>query len=309
MAADRVFLEGYGWVDRALRRWWANCAAAVDAEIAELDRLEDSLTPLEEWARHVRGLIATLESCHHKAERHAEIIIDAIGRRGTTKGQGRRDPAAVDEREEQYRSLLAMLRSWCAGVEVNEDTPLFGRYGVRDLIELLGERTALKVWQVRRVIEKVERYADPGQRWVSVAEQVVDRAWQGQNAEFCGWTKAKVICDQVDGPAAEVSLAEAMDLLTGCNWDFVETVRTVLGAIGGDLHPARPLALHARNLQRNPARARLTVIADCLGAFCEGQLDRCAVDQEVVERLGERTPVARWLAGSLEKTLRLQLSL
>ena len=56
-------------------------------------------------------------------------------------------------------------------------------------------------------------------------------------------------------------------MLWPCHWDFVENLRIVLAAIGGDLHPAQPFAACGRNMARTPLRPRMKVISDTLRTF------------------------------------------
>jgi len=48
------------------RSWWCNCAIEVDTEIEAIDRMEDALDPLDPALARVRGLIGSLELCHHQ---------------------------------------------------------------------------------------------------------------------------------------------------------------------------------------------------------------------------------------------------
>jgi hypothetical protein len=99
----------------------------------------------------------------------------------------------------------------------------------------------------------------------------------------------------------------AIDMLEPCNWDFVGSVVTILRAIGGDLHPARPYACHQRNVELSPLRDRLKTISNTLRAFwkTEGKVED--IDEDVLASLGQLNPVKRWLAASLDKTIRLHL--
>jgi len=162
------------------------------------------------------------------------------------------------------------------------------------------------VWQVGMVVEKIKRFLDPGMRWNQAYENVVDTEQVGEAAEFRDRTEETIIHDTVDGRPAEITLAAAIDHITGCSWDFANTIRTILAAIGGDLHPKRPLVLHARNIGLNPARERMQVVCDTLRAYCEG---RTTGDPDTLQILGEGTPAKRWLAASLEKTVRVQMRL
>ena len=135
---------------------------------------------------------------------------------------------------------------------------------------------------------------------------MVDTDLPAEEEHFRDLTKRTIIHDRQDGEPAEVTLAEAIDLVTGCNWDFQETVRTILAAIGGRLDAERPVALHARNLKSSPIRERMRAVSSTLLEFCEPRGSEEA-DPAVLHALGQRTPVKEWLVASLDKTLRLQL--
>jgi len=96
-------------------------------------------------------------------------------------------------------------------------------------------------------------------------------------------------------------------MLEPCNWDFVHSVATILSAIGGDLHPVRPYACHQRNIELSPLRDRLKTISNTLGAFWKVEEKTGEIDNDILTSLGKITPVKRWLAASLDKTIRLQL--
>ena len=46
------------------RECWANCGVVTDAEMREIDQLEDELSPLPDNVARIRRLISTLELCH-----------------------------------------------------------------------------------------------------------------------------------------------------------------------------------------------------------------------------------------------------
>ena len=104
-----------------------------------------------------------------------------------------------------------------------------------------------------------------------------------------------------------MSLAMAIDMLAPCNWNFVGGIVTLLKAIGGDLHPERPYVCHQRNLKLSPLCDRMKTISNTLGAFWKGEETDETIDRDILASLGEATPVKRWLAASLDKTIRLQL--
>ncbi len=101
----------------------------------------------------------------------------------------------------------------------------------------------------------------------------------------------------------------AIDLLMPCHWDFVGGLVIILKAIGGDLHPARPYACCARNLKLSPLCDRLRTISNTLSSFWKGEKVAKNIDRDVLASLGAATPIKRWLAASLDKTIRLHLSL
>jgi predicted ATPase len=127
------------------------------------------------------------------------------------------------------------------------------------------------------------------------------------NLDFVKKTVDTVIRDTVDGQKAKISLAMAIDMLEPCNWDFVGSVVTILKAIGGNLHPVRPYACHQRNIELSPLRDRLRIISNTLRAFWKNDEKAADIDEDVLASFGQLTPVKRWLAASLDKTIRLQL--
>ena len=72
------------------KTWWRNCALKADSEILAIDGMEDRIAPIATDASEIRGLISTLELCHHKADRWVTNIVEAIGAGKTGKGLGTR---------------------------------------------------------------------------------------------------------------------------------------------------------------------------------------------------------------------------
>ena len=77
------------------RSWWRNCAQQTDPAIVDIDAMEDRIAPISVDTSEVRELIASLELCHHKAERWIDNIVQAIGAGTTEKGLGTRPPGEV----------------------------------------------------------------------------------------------------------------------------------------------------------------------------------------------------------------------
>ena len=290
------------------RSWWRNCAIEADAEIEAIDRTEDALGPLDPAIMRIRGLIGALELCHHKAARWIDNIVAAIAAGNTHKGLGTRPSGRWHEAEERWQLVCDELSAWCAG----KPLPASPR------LPLLGERTPLKVWQVERVAERIRAsigWPNPTAEyvWLMLGErgyEATDRSDCPEPYRDCEdlWlaTVDTTITDTVNGEEAQLSLALAIDMLMPCHWRFEENVRLVLAAIGGNLAPAVPFAACARNLGLLPGRLRLEQMCTALRAFCGTPADG-QVDRTVLTALGEPTPPRRWLAASLEKTIRLHL--
>jgi len=289
-----------------LRHWWTNCPSVPDDETRAIDEMEDGLQPLTDDVLHIRSLIGCFESCHHKAIRHAEIIIAAIRAGRTDKGQGRPNPRSADPREREYDAIIDALSAWCSGQLLRPGARI-GSHNASDLVEPLGEQTPLKVWQVQQVVERVRRFRDRRQRWTTAYDALVGEPLGDAADEFRRQTMQCIVHDTEEGRPSQVSLGQAIDWLTGCNWNFIENLRNILRAVGGGLRPLSPLSVHVRNLSLNPACARLRSIADTLQAFGDAP-DAGHVDEGVRVALGEVTPVKRWLALSFAKTLSLQLN-
>ncbi|MHC4720840.1 MAG: hypothetical protein ACYSYT_10245, partial [Planctomycetota bacterium] len=64
---------------------------------------------------------------------------------------------------------------------------------------------------------------------------------------------------------------------------------------------------HQRNLKLSPLRDRMRTISNTLGAFWNKKQTDQIIDADILACLGEVTEVKRWLAASLDKTIRLQL--
>jgi len=302
----KVWYEGYGFKDARLRLWWKNCAREPDEEILAIDALEDTIEPLDDQTTKIRRLITSLELCHHKAERRVEVIIEAIGSGGTSKGPGTRPPRQRHPIEDVWQNCYDVLSAWCSG---SPDEAIYldvGGVPAGDLMSFIGDRTPLKVWQVPRVMDKVRSFLHQSFRYVEMVEH---GKHYREHSEFRDLTMQTVIHDAVDGKDAEITLAGTIDRLEPCHWDFVGNLVLVLKAIGGDLFPKKPFAACGRNIKLTPIRGRMRIVSNTLRVFCKGRDTSKDVDVDILRILGKKTPVKHWLAASLDKTVRLQLGL
>jgi hypothetical protein len=306
-------------MDTACRPRWRNCALTTDAEMLSIDAMEDALVPLEAGVEAVRELISSLELCHHKAERWVHNILEAIGAGGSTKGLGTRDSGQLHAAEQVWSAACDALSAWCAGCPADSITGTVGGTPASGLIRRVGDRSPLKEWQVARVIEKIRsliHFPPPsdepsaGFAWLLFDDETEGSTFRTECPEryrehesFWQATVRTLIRDSQDRRDPPLSLGLAIDMLWPCHWDFVNNLRLVLDAIGGDLEPGSPFAACGRNIGRLPDRDRYERIARQLGEF---NTDTTTAG-EVATLLGDPTPEKRWLAASLDKTIRLQL--
>ncbi|MBN1804702.1 MAG: hypothetical protein JW837_05585 [Sedimentisphaerales bacterium] len=130
-------------------------------------------------------------------------------------------------------------------------------------------------------------------------------------------------CD-TQGDSEVIGIDEMEDSVTPLGEDMIKIRQLISGfelcyhesdneadyiaeAIGGDLHPARPYACHSRNVNLSPLLDRMRIISNTLGFFWKYQEKAGDIDNDILVSLGQLTPVKRWLAASLDKTIRLYL--
>ena len=296
----------------ACRACWQNCGVQADAEMLDIDKMEDAIVPLDEQTTRIRELITRFEACYHEADKQAELIAGAIGAGRCPEESGERPP----ERKKELENCLLILSRWCEDPSVRGMNLDVGGIPADELLNAIGQASPLKIWQVQRIVDKVVSALDPSRPYHNLALDLGDYGEPGanpagqhykDNTAFLEQTKATIIQDTVDGRKAKISLAMAIDMLMPCNWDFVGAVVTLLKAIGGELHPERPYVCHARNLRLSPLCSRLEIISNTLGVFWRGNEPVENIDRNLLASLEKATPVKRWLAASMNKTIRLQL--
>jgi hypothetical protein len=309
---------------KSCRSWWRNCALEADSEILAIDRLEDHIAPIDAEVSKIRELISSLELCHHKAERWVDNVIEAIGQGETRKGLGTRSPGQLHPAEEVWQNACAALSAWVAGCTATSVSLSIDTVPASRIIACLGERSPLKEWQVQRVIEKIRSVAHWPQRgndpaaqyvWLLLGGDEYELKYRDQcpehyreHEDFWLRTVRTIIHDTENGDKAELSLGLAIDMLWPCHWGFVKNLQIVLEAIGGRLNRDEPFAACGRNIKLVPIRRRMEVVSNTLKLFCGEQVPNLEVDRNSLTLLGEPTEAKRWLAASLEKTIRLQLN-
>lgn len=309
---------------KSCRSWWRNCAVEADSEILDIDRWEDEIAPISQNVATIRELISGLELCHHKADRWVNNIIEAIGEGRTDKGLGTRRPDQHHSIEQTWQNACASLSAWCAGCPRTSVDLSIGEVPASQILASLGERSPLKEWQVQRVIEKIRSLIrwphsqdDPmaRYRWLLLSGGEYEAAYRSEcpehykeHEDFWLTTVRTMIHDTQSGNEAELSLGLAVDMLWPCHWNFVQNLQIVLEAIGGKLSSDRPFAACGRNIDLLPIRDRMHRVSNTLRVFCGDPESREGVDAKLMAILGTETKEKRWLAASLDKTIRLQLN-
>jgi hypothetical protein len=274
----------------------------MDPEIEAIDALENEISPLDDGIIRIRRLISSLELCHHKAGRWVDIIMESIATGKVAKGPvGSKPPGQRHPVEDIWEDSCQILSKWIRG----EPLPTTAHGEIEDLKigEILGDPTPLKEWQVERVVEKIRSVLEP----VSVYREIFNHEEHyASNREFREATMNIIIHDTIDGEEASISLAAAIDHLEPCHWNFIENLRIVLGAIGGNLDPIMPFGACHRNIKQAPIREEMIRLAEALEA-CSSGCGIVNMDGNMAINLGTLSPVRSWLAVSLAKTIRLQL--
>jgi hypothetical protein len=303
-----------------IRSCWWNCYAPDDdsflddKELLAIDAIEDAITPLDEQTAAIRQLITRFELCYRAADEEAERIANAVSTGSVPAESSERSP----ERKAELENSRRILSQWCENQNVEDVDLNVGGISAEALAGFIGEPSPLKIWQVQRIVERVGEALDPNQHYYRMAIDVGDYGEPGtgsvgehykDNADFLAKTRKTAIHDTLEGRKSKVSLAMAVDLLMPCHWDFVGALVAILKAIGGNLHPVEAFPCCARNVKLSPLCDRVKIISNTLGAFWKDENRVEEIDRELLAALGAPTPVKRWLAASLDKTIRLQLSL
>lgn len=307
-------------MDSNLRPCWLNCYGPdderipEDKELAVIDAMEDAIATLDEQTKAIRQLITRFELCYHEADKEAEYIIKSIAA-GRRLEQSEERPL---ERKQELQNCHDILSAWCGNSFDKVRDIDVGGISAGKLAGFIGEASPLKRWQVQRVIDRVTEALEPSRRYYRLALDLGDYGEPGavsagehykDNPVFLKQTKQTIIHDTVDGRKSKVSLAMAIDMMMPCHWDFAGALVIILKAIGGNLHPDKPFACCSRNIKLSPLCDRMRTISNTLGAFWKGTETAGNTDRNLLEILGEEAPVKCWLAASLDKTIRLQLSL
>jgi hypothetical protein len=318
---DEVFYEGYGSRPRSLRAHWVNCCQRPDAQVIAVDRMEDELTAEERRrAQPIRRLISRFEVCHWNSDRWLERVVQAIAEERVPPTSGR--PRAQHPLALMLRCTRELLAHWVtrSTAEVPRCT-LLDRSSV-EVYDLLGVWTPFKAWVVQRILDGLEHHMCaagllelpegsrtrfyPGELTLDSSEA---DAFFAESLDMLAEARSRrlAVRREIDGQVEEHSLALVVGYLNPCNRFYFEFLfalfeylnapdedRILPSPFCGNISPAR----HVRYFEVVNALRRY------LAAPPESSLP---ADERVLAQLGDSSAVKRWLAASLDVTLRAQM--
>ena len=301
-----------------VRPYWINCGSPEDsnlqedAEIEQIDELENSIAPLDDTSVQIRNLITRFEVCYHQADIEAMRIIKAIGSCHIEPDSGDR-PA---QRKAELQAVKDILTAWIAGNSDECSNLSAGEINSKELFACIGKPIPIKIWQVQRIIEKVNAALNPKCSYHGLVLDMVKadgsestdaREHYRDHADFFDKTVFTMINYSLNGEPSQISLGMAIDIFTPCNWNFANNLKIILEAISGNLNPTDTFAICSLNGQLTHHRKRLIAISNTLNSYHSGSTFNHDIDKELLSLLGDMTDSKRWLAASFDKTIRLQL--
>ncbi len=300
-----------------LRACWGNCGALDDErllkddEISAIDALEDSLAPLDDDSTGIRALITRFELCYHEADKEARMIIGAIAAGKPPVESGRRPP----RRQRDLENTVAILSAWCQG-NVSKCTGLeVDGISADELLGFLGDTSPVKVWQVQRLIDKLQVFLTGQESYYNLVLNIdgygnpIDHHPEEHykdHVDFLEQTNATMIDYDFNGKPDQMSIGLAIDLCFPCNWNYADNLVVMLKAMNGELKADRVFAPCCFNKELTPLLGQLNILSNTLKAFCQDGPQQDDIDDTMLNLLGDRTDVKHWLAASLDKTIRLQ---
>ena len=318
---NMVHYEGYGWRPRSLRKHWINCCLEPDQEMIDIDRMEDELTEEEQQrALPIRRLIARFETCHWNSDRWLERILRAIADERVPPTSGR--PRTEHPLAQMLACWRELLTHWVArSTDPVPQCTLLDRPST-DIAGSLGAWTPFKAWVVQRVIEGLEHHMCSA-GLLDLPESSLTKFFPG------GLTLDSPEADQyfplsldllakarsqklkvkreLDDQVQEHSLAFLCGFLSPCNthyFEFLFALFEALDAPDEDRILPSPLCGGMSHSRQRRYYQVINALRQYLGRPPEGALPE---DEVVPVRFGDLTAVKRWLAASLEKTLREQM--
>ena len=254
---------------------WANVnLTKADEEVRWIYRMERHVSPVPPEAHIIRELISRIEACHFKYQRHIEHIIRSIGQMQTDidpDSIGNAHPKSGDgawRKDSSGRSRRGQEFILALQLWLDEKSP------PGELSEEISQSLTMKVYNA---------LGEPDYNKRVFVEALINRLlWKFGNTR-------QPLSEKFD------EIGEQIDRTDICHYTFPANVERVISAIG-----------------------RLTPLSDFEGCGSFGSEQQCLTEEyfhtllnwlhkrkcRLDEQLGESTPLKRWLAACLAKTLK-----
>ncbi len=313
-----IEVPGYGLKRRDLRQWWNNVVQEPDEEILAIDKLEDNLefptTQVKKLAYDIRKAIGRLEGCHFKVKRYINRIIYAI-RNNHFPPSNRSESAQLNkEWVKKWESVLEYLENW-SGLELEkspDNQEFINGVKTEEIIELLGEKTFLKEWQVNFIIENLRELLElwfteqtPSNK-THMQQKIINKKiqikYEKLNTEF--WEKMCKLAIPVGDIDHLVTFQELLNtwdyIVCISNPNFMNDLLAILGAVG-----EKGTYVHQTcGFYLDSLKVFIRSLSIKLKRYLEEDINQISNDNDLSELFGEKAPINHWLAFSLEKTIR-----
>ena len=318
---DLIHYEGYGSRPRSLRKHWINCCQQPDREVIDIDRMEDELTAEERGrALPIRRLIARFETCHWNSDRWLERILQAIAEDQVPPTSGR--PRTEHPLAQMLGCLRELLTHWVAQSTTPVPQCTILDRSSTEIVSSLGVWTPYKAGVLQRIIEGLERHMGSA-GLLELPASSLTRFFPGgltldspeadqyfpDSLALLAQARSQVlkVKREIDGQVQEHSLALLCGYLNPCNktyFLFLFALFEVLDDPDEERVLPAPFCGNISLSRHRRYYGMINALRQYLGKPLEVALPE---DKTIPVRLGAPTGVKRWLAASLEKTLREQM--
>ncbi|KKK40271.1 hypothetical protein LCGC14_0786550 [marine sediment metagenome] len=313
-----IEVPGYGLKRKDLRPWWNNVTQEPDKEILTIDKLEDNLvfpSPHDKkFAYDIRKAIGRLEGCHFKVEHYINRIIYAIRNDHFPQSNQYESAQLNKDWVRKWKPILEYLEKWSELIPEESFSNLEFINGVKTekINDILGEKTSLKVWQVNFITENIRELLE---LWFTKQDsfnkthgqqkrinEKIQHKYEKLNSEF--WEKTRELAIPIDEINHFISLQELLDtweyIVCISNPNFMNDLLAILGTVGG-----KAIYVHQTcGFYLDSLKVLIRSLSTKLQKYIENINDKTFGYDELMELLGEKTPIKYWLVASLEKTVR-----
>jgi hypothetical protein len=316
---ELVYYEGYGTRPKSLRAQWVNCCLAPDREIIGIDGMEDQLAPKERAeAQPIRRLITSFEVCHWNSDRWLERIVQAVAEVQVPPTSGR--PRTQHPLVQMLICLRAVLAHWVARATDPLLQCIILEQTGAEILTSLGSWTPFKAWVVQRLLDGLEHHLQangllqpselpPARSYPADLDSPSADAYFPNSLDWLAEARSRKLKTkkEIGDEVQEYSLAALISSPNRCDEVYFRFLFALFEYLrDGDDERILPFPF-CSNISPDRHRRYYRVINALRAYLGQPPQGMLSLDDAVLAQLGERTLVKRWLAASLEKTLREQL--